>query len=61
LFVLSLLVARAGGYLTLSLGILAYPNHGSSVQRLLQIADISSYAVKAQGRDRVMIGGAPEE
>jgi GGDEF domain-containing protein len=31
------------------------------VQRLLQIADISSYAVKAQGRDRVMIGGVAEE
>ncbi len=49
------------GPLTLSLGISAYPDHGSSVERLLQIADAAAYAAKAQGRDRVMIGGAPEE
>ncbi len=49
------------GPLTLSLGISAYPDHGSSVERLLQIADAATYAAKAQGRDRVMIGGAPEE
>jgi diguanylate cyclase (GGDEF)-like protein/PAS domain S-box-containing protein len=49
------------GPMTLSLGISAYPDHGSSVERLLQIADAASYAAKAQGRDRVMIGGAPEE
>lgn len=49
------------GPLTLSLGIAAYPDHGSSVERLLQIADAASYAAKAQGRDRVMIGGAVEE
>ena len=49
------------GPLTLSLGISAYPDHGSSVERLLQIADAATYAAKAQGRDRVMIGGDPEE
>jgi GGDEF domain-containing protein len=45
----------------LSLGISAYPDHGSSVERLLQIADAATYAAKAQGRDWVMIGGAREE
>jgi diguanylate cyclase (GGDEF)-like protein/PAS domain S-box-containing protein len=49
------------GPLTLSLGIAAYPDHGSSVERLLQIADAATYAAKAQGRDRVMIGGVVEE
>ncbi len=49
------------GPLTLSLGIAAYPDHGSSVERLLKAADAAAYAAKAQGRDRVMIGGAVEE
>jgi len=49
------------GPVTLSLGIAAYPDHGSSVERLLQVADAAAYAAKAQGRDRVMIGGVAEE
>jgi len=47
--------------LTLSLGIAAYPDHGASVERLLQTADAASYSAKVQGRDRVMIGGSVEE
>jgi len=47
--------------LTLSLGIAAYPDHGASVERLLQTADAASYTAKLQGRDRVMIGGFIEE
>jgi diguanylate cyclase (GGDEF)-like protein len=49
------------GPLTLSIGIAAYPDHGSTVERLMQVSDAASYAAKAQGRDRVMIGGAIEE
>ncbi len=49
------------GPLTLSIGISAYPDHGSSVERLLKVADDAAYAAKAQGRDRVMVGGAVEE
>ncbi len=47
--------------LTLSLGIAAYPDHGASVERLLQTADSAAYTAKLQGRDRVMIGGFVEE
>lgn len=49
------------GPLTLSLGIAAYPDHGASVERLMQTADAAAYAAKTQGRDRVMIGGISEE
>jgi diguanylate cyclase (GGDEF)-like protein/PAS domain S-box-containing protein len=49
------------GPLTLSLGIAAYPDHGATAERLLQIADNASYSAKLQGRDRVMIGGDAEE
>ena len=49
------------GQLTLSIGISAYPDHGTSVERLLKVADDAAYAAKAQGRDRVMVGGAVEE
>jgi GGDEF domain-containing protein len=43
------------------LGIAAYPDHGATAERLLQIADNASYSAKLQGRDRVMIGGDAEE
>lgn len=46
---------------SVSVGISAYPDHGVSVEKLLQVADAASYAAKVQGRDRVMIGGTSEE
>ncbi|OQY90963.1 MAG: hypothetical protein B6D39_07345 [Anaerolineae bacterium UTCFX2] len=49
------------GPLTLSLGITAYPDHGATVERLMQTADTAAYTAKEQGRDRVMIGGVTEE
>jgi diguanylate cyclase (GGDEF)-like protein/PAS domain S-box-containing protein len=49
------------GPVTLSLGIAAYPDHGTSAERLLQTADAACYSAKVQGRDRVMIGGEAEE
>lgn len=49
------------GPATLSIGISAYPDHGNSAERLLQISDAAAYAAKLQGRDRVMLGGEVEE
>jgi len=49
------------GPMSLSLGIAAYPDHGASVEHLMQTADAAAYAAKVQGRDRVMIGGFIEE
>ncbi len=55
------LEGRHFGPLTLSIGIAAFPEHGATVERLLQTADAASYSAKIQGRDRVMIGGFTEE
>lgn len=49
------------GPMSLSLGIAAYPDHGATVERLMQTADTAAYTAKVQGRDRVMIGGITEE
>lgn len=45
----------------LSIGVAAYPDHGTSVERLLQVCDAAAYLAKAQGGDRVMIGKSIEE
>jgi diguanylate cyclase (GGDEF)-like protein/PAS domain S-box-containing protein len=41
--------------ISISVGIAAFPIHGSSIEELLQKADQALYASKAQGRDRVTI------
>jgi len=46
---------------TLSIGVAAYPDHGSNAERLLQVSDMAAYSAKTQGRDRVVIGGAVDE
>ncbi len=49
------------GPITLSIGIAAYPEHGSDVETLLKVCDKAAYSAKMEGRDRIMIGSALEE
>jgi diguanylate cyclase (GGDEF)-like protein len=50
---------------TMSVGVAAYPEHGTSVEQLILAADSAMYRAKAQGRDRVVVasasGGRPIE
>jgi len=43
------------GPITLSLGVAAFPQHGSTTETLLQVADNALYRAKHQGRDRVFV------
>jgi diguanylate cyclase (GGDEF)-like protein len=45
---------------TMSVGVAAYPVHGTSVAQLILAADSAMYLAKAQGRDRVVIAGGTE-
>jgi diguanylate cyclase (GGDEF)-like protein len=47
--------------ITFSVGVAAYPDHGSNIDELLRVADTALYKAKAQGRDRVVIGRAVSE
>ncbi len=47
---------HAFGTITLSLGVAAYPEHGSTANALLRAADVVLYHAKAGGRDRVVVG-----
>jgi len=49
------------GAVTLSLGVVAFPEHGSTASTLLRAADVALYCAKTEGRDRVVIGQAIEE
>jgi diguanylate cyclase (GGDEF)-like protein len=40
--------------ITLSLGVAAFPYHGSTTQELIQAADAALYRAKTEGRDRVV-------
>ena len=44
---------QALGGVTLSIGVAALPNHGTTLDALLRAADAALYAAKAEGRDRV--------
>jgi diguanylate cyclase (GGDEF)-like protein len=52
-----LLTVESGGkileHLTISMGVAAYPNHGSTPEALLREADSGLYMAKADGRDNV--------
>lgn len=47
-------------YLTISIGIALYPEHGGDADSLGIAADKAMYLAKRQGRDRVVEAGAPE-
>jgi len=45
---------------TMSVGVAAYPEHGTSVEQLIFAADSAMYRAKAQGRDRVVVASVSE-
>ena len=46
------------GTLSLSLGVAIFPQHGTTVEALLQAADAAMYCAKQQGRDRVVVAAS---
>jgi diguanylate cyclase (GGDEF)-like protein len=49
-----------GGKITLSFGVAEFPMDGASGESLIAVADAALYQAKRQGRDQVVVGGAPE-
>lgn len=47
------------GPMTVSLGVAAFPEHGTSGEALLETADAALYRAKSEGRDRVVVAAAP--
>jgi diguanylate cyclase (GGDEF)-like protein len=47
-----------GPGVTVSIGVAAYPEDGSTTRALLDAADTALYRAKAEGRDRVVAAGA---
>jgi diguanylate cyclase (GGDEF)-like protein len=45
---------------TMSVGVAAYPEHGTSVEELIHAADSAMYLAKARGRDRVVVASGSE-
>jgi diguanylate cyclase (GGDEF)-like protein/PAS domain S-box-containing protein len=50
---------RSIGRLTLSLGVCAFPTHGTTGEELLSAADLALYKAKKDGRDRVQAAPLP--
>lgn len=48
------------GPVTLSLGVAAHPDHGSTVEELLRAADSALYRAKREGRNRVCVARAAD-
>jgi diguanylate cyclase (GGDEF)-like protein len=51
--------ALEGRTATVSIGVSTFPEDGHGVKSLVDAADAALYAAKAQGRDRVVLAGAP--
>ncbi|MCX8061140.1 MAG: GGDEF domain-containing protein [Anaerolineales bacterium] len=49
------------GPVTVSIGVAAYPELGSTVERLIQVSDAAAYLAKREGGDRVMIARISDE
>ena len=49
------------GSVTFSVGIACFPDHGTTAEQLLHVADLALYRAKAAGRDCVMAGARPNE
>ena len=45
---------------TMSVGVAAYPEHGTSAAQLILAADSAMYLAKAQGPDRVVVAAGSE-
>jgi diguanylate cyclase (GGDEF)-like protein/PAS domain S-box-containing protein len=45
---------------TMSIGVAAYPDHGTSAAQLILAADSAMYLAKAKGRDQVIVAGGSE-
>ena len=43
------------GSIKASIGISAYPSHGTAAEELLRAADQALYRAKSEGRDRVVV------
>lgn len=52
---------KSVGLVTVSVGIAALPNHGTSSKVLLEAADAALYRAKREGRDRVVLAELPVE
>jgi diguanylate cyclase (GGDEF)-like protein len=46
---------RALGEVTISIGVAIHPQHGSTVNELVRVADAALYTAKREGRDRVIV------
>ncbi len=52
-------VENLNSYVTVSIGISTYPEHGSEVDALLKNADIAVYKAKESGRNRIVFYNSP--
>jgi diguanylate cyclase (GGDEF)-like protein len=49
-----------GDALTVSVGVVEFPGHGTTAEELMRAADQAMYRAKALGRDRTVVCGSPE-
>jgi diguanylate cyclase (GGDEF)-like protein/PAS domain S-box-containing protein len=45
---------------SLSVGVAAFPDHGTTIETLIKASDAAIYAAKAEGGDRIMLGQSEE-
>ena len=44
----------------MSIGAVAFPDHGETAEELVQAGDMAAYMAKGEGGDRVMLGKSNE-